>query len=236
MALFSKAFALSIGPQFCGSEQLRSYFEGHHDVCLPDVQDVFFFDRHIDRGARFYKSHFNPRDHVRLFMDVTTTIFDHAQAPELVFDILGPHVKLFCPLRDPVERAFAAYKHFLKYGIVSGRIQDACGQAPQILLASRYAEHLEHWTAQTERIYFLSYEQLELRRGQTLQGLCTFLELPYRQINERGAIAKFLPKIWFDRKNNDDQDVEAKQWLRSELAGETQRFQSLTGSDLFSGL
>ncbi|MEM7651138.1 MAG: hypothetical protein AAF204_03525 [Pseudomonadota bacterium] len=132
--LFSKPFALSIGPQGCGADDLHEYYEARADVALPNVREIFFFDRHVQRGPDFYREHFDEKD-AELVMEITTTAFDHEQAPLRVQNLLGTDVKLFCPLRDPVERSLAVYRRYVRYGIVQKSLsfQEACEAAPQIV-------------------------------------------------------------------------------------------------------
>ena len=69
--LFAKPFALGIGPQTCGTEKLRYYFKGREDVALPKVQEIFYFDRHVQRGPLFYKEHFDNVMASQLVMELT---------------------------------------------------------------------------------------------------------------------------------------------------------------------
>jgi hypothetical protein len=225
--LFSKPFALSIGPQACGTDVLRNYFKRRSDVILPDVEEVFFFDRHIHRGADFYKSHFQEREEAALFMELSTTAFDHPRAPERVKELLGGTVKLFCPLRDPVERAVAVYRHYLRYGIVKGGFREACDQAPQILFASRYSDHLENWFAHCSDIHFISYEALQNDREIAFRGLCGFLDIPFAPPPRSFSFSKIFMKLRGKRNPGDALSDADMAWLQEQLEGEDARFKVL---------
>ena len=227
--LFSKPFALSIGPQACGAEILHDYFKRHPDVALPKVQEIFFFDRHVHRGSDFYKNHFEDSEKVKLFMEITTTAFDHPHAPQRVKELFGGDIKLFCPLRDPVERAVAVYKHYLRYGIVKGDIREACEQAPQILFASRYTDHLENWVREFSNIHFLSFNGLQDQSDITLRDLCAFLDVPF--VIPKKAFQ--FPKIFLPLHGKGNQKSVLSQqetlWLNEQLKGETGRLNALIG-------
>ena len=226
--LFSKPFALSMGPQACGSDILHAYFKARGDVVLPKVQEIFYFDRHIQRGPDFYKSHFQDVMNAALVMELTTTAFDHPQAPQRVRDLLGKDVKLFCPLRDPVERAAAVYHQYLSYGIVKGDIVRACDQAPQILYASRYSVHLKVWLEVFDDIHFISYRDLCHSREDTLKELCVYLGLDPLSAPQKPKWQAFLPKIWLPKRvKKPDQAV--YDWLAEQLAGEIEQAEKLTG-------
>ena len=180
-ALFSRPFALSIGPQRCGASFLQAYFKSRQDVCLPKrVDEVFFFDRHFQRGDDFYTGHFDVQDQHAIVLEVTTTIFDALEAPQHLYDVSGDDVTLFCFLRDPVARAYAVYQDLMRYGIVTGGLEEAVEQAPQILYASRYYLHLERWfkVFGQDNIKIFSYENLCEDPGAVTKSLCTYLSIP----------------------------------------------------------
>jgi len=233
-AVFEKPFALSIGPQGCGEKILRDYFKSRGDVALPNVGEIFFFDRHFQRGPDFYEGHFDLLDAHNMAMEISTTAFDNPLAAQRVYDLLGSDVKLFCPLRDPVSRSYAVYRDYVKYGIVKGGIEEACEQAPQILFSSSYAEHLKAWQAQFENIHFVSYEQFQEAPDRALQALCTFLDLPFKPYKPRRDLIEFLPvslKKYLPFQKMDmpglSPDSDSKAWLRSRLQRDVQVFREL---------
>jgi hypothetical protein len=185
--VFKKPFALFMGPQRAGTSWIDRYLRFRGDVCLPGpVKEVFFFDRHFSRGLDFYRAHFDPEKQHRLISEVTTTAFDHPDAPQRVFETFGTDVRLICPLRHPVTRAFSLYNHYRRYGLVSGTLEEACAQEPQILGSSRYAYHLQRWYAffPKENIRLLFQEDLEKRQNTYVKALCEALDLPYIEVNE----------------------------------------------------
>lgn len=171
-----------MGPQRTGSSWLDKYFRERGDVALPkDVKEIFFFDRHFQRGANFYKSHFEIYEQHKAIAEVTTTAFDSVSAPESVQDLLGDDVTLVCILRHPVIRSYSLYRHFSRYGIVSGPLEQAAEQAPQILNSSRYAEHLQRWINifGSGRIHILFYDDLEKDQDAFLKKLCSVCDLDF---------------------------------------------------------
>ena len=179
--LFEKPFSLSIGPQRAASTWIDRYLRWRRDVCLPsEVKEIFFFDRHYQKGPQFYKSHFNPEPRHKLIMEVSATYFDCAEAPGRVYETLGPEIKMICPLRDPVKRSYSLYKHYLRYGIVNGDLKQAVEQKPQIIESSRYADHLDRWFYYFDRqnIKILLQEILENDPDRFVNQLCDGLDIP----------------------------------------------------------
>ncbi|MCC7305076.1 MAG: hypothetical protein IT558_02330 [Alphaproteobacteria bacterium] len=231
-SLFDLPFALSMGPQRCGTESLWPYFRARRDVALPyDVRETFFFDRNFQRGPEFYISHFRIKSRHSLVMELTTTIFDNPDAPGRVLDLCGRDIRLLCPLRNPMDRSWSAYADLLRYGLVKGSIREASEEVPQILYASRYAENLERWFEKfgSGPIHVVFTEDLEQNRAVFLKDLCGFLTLPFKDpyikkklVNLRGVFTrsrKALPRP-------KPQDIE---WLKDVLSEEIIKFQKLTG-------
>lgn len=241
-ALFDKSFALSIGPQRAGAHYIYDYLAARADVCLPaGVKEIFFFDRHFRRGAGFYESHFAVRDRHTLIAEVSTTSFDHPDAPRRVFETFGNNVSLVCPLRHPVARSMAVYQDYLRYGIVSGGIEEAAEQAPQILFSSRYADHLENWfeVFGQEGVKILFYEDAERHIEDYLQAFCTHIGLPYQPAKKaagvKASLAKLVPK--FKPRNvlpaaNLAKRQAAQTWLQSRLLPEILKLENLLGETL----
>lgn len=180
--IFDRPFALSIGPQRAGTSWLDRYLRARGDVCMPmGVKEVFYFDRDFHRGIGHYASHFLPQPQHRLIMEVTTTAFDCASAPERVQSLFGRDARLICLLRHPVVRSYSLYLHYKRYGLVSGNLREAAAQNPQILESSHYATHLERWFSRFGRdtISILFQEDLERDQDRYVHSVCDVLGLPF---------------------------------------------------------
>ena len=239
--LFNKAFALSIGPQRCGTRWIDAYIRSRGDVCLPEtVKEIFFFDRHFQRGPEFYVSHFHPQDHHVLAMELTTTAFESPEAPRYAHSLLGQDITLLCPLRDPLARARDVYIDYLNYGLVSGSIAEAVDQAPQILLASRYADHLERWLERfgRERLSVVFYEELQRDPAVYASSLCQALWLPFKGprkdialtprpvLSRAQGLARFLKGFTAPAKTPPEPELG---WLEERLAPEKEKLEKLLG-------
>lgn len=180
--LFDRPFALSMGPQRTGTSWIDRYLRERGDVCLPnDVKEIFFFDRHFQRGPDFYTSHFKPTEEHKLMMEVSTTAFDSVQAPQNVKDFFGNDVVLLCPLRHPVARSYSLYQHFRRYGMVNGDLRKAVELMPNILTSGHYADHLLRWfdVFGQDKINIVFKEDLEADHEAFLKNVCDVLGLDY---------------------------------------------------------
>lgn len=178
-------FALSIGPQRAATSWVDRYLRARGDVCLPgEIKEVFFFDRHYHKGPEFYKGHFDPGPEHDLVMEVSATYFDTPEAPERVKETLGEDLRFICPLREPIARSYSLYKHYLRYGIVSGSLEEAIRQKPQIVESSCYADHLKRWcdVFGRERITLLFQEELESDPDSFVAHLCAGLDITFKPV------------------------------------------------------
>lgn len=185
--VFLIPFGLLMGPQRAGTTWVDRYLRSRGDICLPEeVKEVFFFDRNFTRGVDFYKSHFALKPNHKLAIEITATSFDHPEAPERVETIFGKYLKLVCPLRHPITRSYSLYLHYLRYGIVSGSLQEAVAQVPQIIESSRYADHLSRWFDIFGRnnINIIYQEELESDQRNFVKKLCKGLDINFIEPSE----------------------------------------------------
>lgn len=179
--VFDRPFVLSMGPQRTGTSWLDRYLRNRGDVCLPSgVKEVFFFDRHYERGTKFYRDHYRLLPTHKIAAEISTTAFDARDVPRRVYKIFGRDVKLLCPLRHPVRRSFSLYQHYKRYGLVSGSLQQACAQNPQILTSSYYARHLQEWLSVYDKndIHFVFQENMEADLAGYVVEICNILQIP----------------------------------------------------------
>ncbi len=209
--IFDRPFVLCMGPQRAGTSWLDRYLRVRGDICLPsDVKEVFFFDRDFSKGIGSYTAHFRPQEAHKKIMEISTTSFDHPDVPKRVYDVFGKDIQLICPLRHPVVRSYSLYLHYLRYGIVSGSLQDACSHHPQIIESSYYTANLERWLKyyDREQIKIVYQETLEADQDVFINEICDLLNLPYiappEELRERynvttyshsGALAGWAQKI-----------------------------------------
>jgi hypothetical protein len=107
---------LLVGTQRAGTTSLFRALAGHPGTAQPNFhKGVHYFDVNYARGPAWYRGHFPLRQGSRLAFESAGYYMHHPLAPERIARDL-PGVKLLVLLRDPVERAFSAYKHELARG------------------------------------------------------------------------------------------------------------------------
>lgn len=105
-----------IGGQRCGTTSLFRALEQHPQIVRPTLnKGINYFDINYHRGPRWYAGHFpfaerNGRLSRRVTFEASGYYLFHPLAPERIARDL-PDVKIVALLREPVERAYSAWKH-----------------------------------------------------------------------------------------------------------------------------
>lgn len=111
---------IMIGAQRCGTTSLFRALSAHPQVVPPTFRKgINYFDLNYHRGAQWYRGHFPLAEPARrrtaryggpVAFEASGYYMYHPWALErLAHDL--PGAKLVVMLRDPVERAYSAYKH-----------------------------------------------------------------------------------------------------------------------------
>lgn len=109
-----------IGGQRCGTTTIFKLLAEHPQVLRPPVEKgTDYFTLHYDKDFDWYRSHFalsaphrlrRGKSAAAVSFEACTYYMFHPLALERISEQL-PQVKLVAMLRDPVERAYSAYKH-----------------------------------------------------------------------------------------------------------------------------
>ena len=106
-----------------GTSSLYSYLAQHPQVLPASTKEIFYFDRHFDRGVGWYRAHFplkytlwnrsRRRGVPVLTGEATPSYISHPHAPRRAAAML-PEAKILITLRNPVDRAYSHYQHGLR--------------------------------------------------------------------------------------------------------------------------
>jgi hypothetical protein len=117
---------LVIGGQRCGTTSIFKALAAHPQVMRPPVEKgTDYYTLHHSRGLAWYRGHFPMAAPAALrtvgrggapqaFEACTYYLFHPLAIPRIADDF--PAMRLVAMLRDPVERAYSAYKHELARG------------------------------------------------------------------------------------------------------------------------
>lgn len=199
--LRTKPDFLVIGTQKAGTTSLYQYLRAHPQVTAPaERKELHFFTMNYGKGLDWYLSHFPPRHRRggKLWFEATPDYLCHHEiAAERIRRDLG-RPKLVVVLRDPVQRAWSAWKMWHGFQAVPERRRKADGRSfaqaigeelcasgkaatrPYYYLAmGRYAEQLATWFRLFGRdgLLILDHADMERDLHDFMNRICRFLDI-----------------------------------------------------------
>lgn len=107
-----------MGTQKGGTTALSLNISKHPDIYIdnnpdPTISEVHFFDINWKKGIEWYKKKF---DYSRKMIGEKTPELMYLDCTFPLIQLVNPYVKIILILRNPIERAYSAWKHTSKYG------------------------------------------------------------------------------------------------------------------------
>jgi hypothetical protein len=133
---------LYIGPDRSGSTWLFEILRRHPECFVPRAKDIYFFDRHHQRGLGWYLGFFkNAPPGAKALGELS---HDYMLSPEAGRRIRRdlPDVLLLTCLRNPVERTFSHWLYLVRSGLTRLTFEDALESHPRLVDNSLYHAHL----------------------------------------------------------------------------------------------
>jgi hypothetical protein len=123
-----------IGAQKSGTSSIFIYLRQHPRIIAPVFKELYYFDRHYDRGLAWYGCNFPAKSTV-------ARLNDQRGAPHLTFEATATYIfdkdvpariardietrKFIALLRNPADRAISAYWHARRLGRETRSLADA---------------------------------------------------------------------------------------------------------------
>ncbi len=170
------------GAQRCGTTSLFRALISHPNVLRPIMhKGVNYFDVNADKDWSWYLGHFPlaawarrqaaPGQGSAAVFEASGYYMFHPHAPQRIAEAL-PDVKIVAMVRDPVERAYSAYKHEFARGFETETFERALA-----LEDSRIAPELARMQADPQYQSQTYRHQAYRSRGQYGEQLRVFLDL-----------------------------------------------------------
>jgi hypothetical protein len=172
---------LFIGPDKTGSSWMYEILRQHPECYVPRIKDIYFFDRHYEKGMKWYLSFFRQApsgvkaigelSHDYLFSDLATA--------RIKKDL--PGVKLLTTLRNPVERTFSQYLHWLSRGWTDEPFETILQKHPEFINNSLYFKHLSVYLERFDQsqIKILFFEDLKKNPEKFASAIFDFLAISF---------------------------------------------------------
>jgi len=144
---------------------------------LPE-KETHFFDHHYNRGIEWYAERFA---HCATAA-VVAEICPYFQSPRACERIARhiPDCRIICQLRDPVDRAYSAYKFALYNELTNDDFERAIETTPRIMDGNTYARDLRNWLNAfgRDRVLILLFDDLRRSPQAYIDRVCEFIEVP----------------------------------------------------------
>lgn len=168
---------IGIGPAHAGTTWLHWVLRPFAGLPLPK-KETHFFDWHYEKGLDWYMDRFA---HCRADqpMGEICNYFPSRTACERIATHI-PDCRIICTLRDPVERAYSAYKFAVYNGLTSDSFEDALRSTPAITAENHYVRHLGDWYEKfgKSRVLVLLFDDLSGNPQDYIDRVCDFLNMP----------------------------------------------------------
>jgi len=208
-----------IGAQKAASTYLQRALSDHPEVWMPDGETDCFEDVIYtpELASELFRSFRNKAGGRLLGFKRPELLSQRSSAGRLHHH--APDARIIAVLRDPVERAVAAYYHYMRYAtlpvvdpeegltrIFAGDWDEKYKVARLVREYSMYGKALRNWTAlyPQDKILIVIQEELLKNKREGLQEVYRFLEIDdghlSGKLNKRSqAVIYSLPRIRFFR-------------------------------------
>ena len=184
---------LGIGTQRAASTWIFNCLKEHPEVFVPENKDSEFFcsENIYERGISYYSTLFELASGFKAVGEISPDCLAYEVCPERIFSYL-PEVKMIVILRNPIERAFSAYRKFILPQ--SGwSFREAIERRPALLEYGLYYKQIQRFFSYFPRNQFqiFLYEDLASNNLDVIKTIYKFL----------GVDATFCPS-WIGRISN----------------------------------
>lgn len=114
--------ALIIGVKKSGTRALLEFIRIHPEVRASGCE-VHFFDRHYNKGLRWYRRRMPATQDGQLTMEKTPSYFITREVPKRIYN-MSPKTKLLLVVRDPVTRAVSDYTQAITKLMTTKRFEE----------------------------------------------------------------------------------------------------------------
>lgn len=175
----------AIGPARTGTTWLHGAL--FHRASLPKgTKETHYFDWFYDKGIDWYRAYFVDCPADRPVGEIAPTYFHKPEVRERIARAV-PNCRIVCTLRDPVKRAYSAYRVFVREGETRlGFEEELMRPDSRILQSSRYAFHLRGWreTFGAANVAVFLYDDLEADDQAYFDSICDFLGVARLDLTE----------------------------------------------------
>ena len=182
-----------IGGMKCGTSALHEQLSGSDAFYMSEPKEPNFFsnDSQYAHGIEWYGSLFSGARADQFVGESSTHYTKLPTYPNTVSRLAEalPRVKLIYVLRDPIERLISQYIHEWSERNVSGDINQAVSEFPELVYYSKYAYQLRPYLKQfgPSQLLSISFERMKQEPNAVLNEISAFVGGPTGDWSEQLA-------------------------------------------------
>jgi sulfotransferase family protein len=168
---------IGIGLAHAGSTWLHWMLKSTPVVLPRSKKETHFFDWHYDKGIQWYAGLFAPESDSQQIGEICNYFPSRVAAERIKAHV--PECRIVCSLRDPVERAYSAYKFAIYNGLTRDPFEKALETNRPMTAGNLYGHHLGDWYEffGKERVLVVLFDELRTNPQAYMDKVCDFLAI-----------------------------------------------------------
>lgn len=142
--------ALYIGLARSGSTWLSEVLRHHPDIYVPEVKDIYFFDREYARGIDWYRQFFAAGATSPVRIEFSHDYLHVPFVPRRIRRTLG-EPRLLVTLREPVSWVVSNYQNMRRNGVSSSEMGWVMSQHMGLVASGLYSSYVRSYLAEFSR-------------------------------------------------------------------------------------
>lgn len=181
-----------IGTQRSASTWIFNCCLEHPEIFVPQIKDTEFFSNYYSYGLDYYKKYFIYSALYKAVGEISPDCLYHKKCAERIHRHF-PDIKLIMVLRNPINRAFSAYKKFIadKYKI---SFDEAIKRFPNLINYGLYYKQIENYL----RYFSMNSMFIAIYEKEIVDDNDTYIERLFNFLNVDNT---FKPS-WVGKKSN----------------------------------
>lgn len=194
---------LYVGAPKAGSTWLYQALQAHPCVFVPDSKDTYFFDRYFEKGIDWYRAFFEEAPESSLAVgEICHDYLHDERAASRIRDTLTEPA-ILVNVREPVERLVSAYRHMLKIGATTARLEDCLSTNPWLMSMSLYSDGIERYGREFKSVHVFDFADLRSDPQGYFNDVCRALAIPPHQLDQTQLLpaqaAQAARSVWLSR-------------------------------------
>lgn len=175
----NRRFFLYVGTDKAASTWIHDVLESHPECFVPELKDLYYFDRYYHRGEAWYRSWFEGLEERHLALGEFS--HDYLYSPLACIRIKrdAPESRIIVSVREPVSRAFSNYLFLVRHGLTRLPFARALDRFPELIEHSLYGEAVARYLRAfgRERVLVVVFDDIQADPAAVALRLCGFLGL-----------------------------------------------------------